>query len=99
MSCRVSVPGWSGVMALCVLLGSLAGCERSPTPPAGAQNFNVQAPQVAEGEFLGNIYINGQRTTLTGHYAELSAFDPVTASRLREPHNTITWADPDAVWM
>jgi hypothetical protein len=38
-------------------------------------------PLTAEGEFIGNLYVNGEKST-EGHYVRLVPWDSATMSRL-----------------
>jgi len=77
----------------------LSGCERNEpaTGPAAAVSQPL-APGI-EGEFFGNVYVNGARTQDAGYRVKLVPFDPPTWNRLRSYSDSM-WADTTAAhWM
>jgi hypothetical protein len=86
-----------GVVGCACALIALA-CEQEPTSGSRAvppTTLNL----TSEGEFFGNVYEGGQKTTSPAYTASLLAVDSATASRLHAPHSATMWADPSADWM
>lgn len=82
----------------CVCALSALGCEQAPTSDSQAVP-PILLSVVSEGEFFGNVYVNGQKTASTSYTAWLEPFDSATANRLHTPHSNSMWADPTADWM
>jgi hypothetical protein len=50
-------------------------------------------PRTAEGEFIGNLFVNEEKSA-QGYYVTLEPGDSATASRLRSPQSASMWGNP-----
>lgn len=68
------------------------GCaeEQATTP---RMSFDTRDPQAPEGEFIGSLYVDGEKSP-QGYNASLQPADSATSARLRPPHSTQMWANP-----
>lgn len=65
--------------------------ERTTGPDPTLQSMG---PLTAEGEFIGNLYVNGEKST-EGDYVDLVPGDSATESRLDiAHHSTRMWGNP-----
>jgi hypothetical protein len=68
------------------------GCsDRGPLAPGAA--FSTHSPMAPEGEFIGNLYVNGVKAS-EGVMVGLEPADLATADRLVDPWNGAMWGNP-----
>ncbi len=75
------------------VVAALCGtCSRDRTtgPDPTLQSMG---PLTAEGEFIGNLYVNGEKST-QGYYVTLQPWDSATWSRLDTVHSISMWGNP-----
>ena len=81
---------YRGVVMIALWVSWGFGCAQDSLNAPGSPSFDVTSPRTLEGEFIGNLFVNGVKST-SGTYATLEPYDQATQARLRDRFSHTIW--------